>query len=220
MIHTEVWRWPISLPRVARAVILASMRSPPTQPSLLLRIRDPRDRVAWGAFVQIYTPLIHAYGRRRGLQDADAADLAQDVLRCVARSAGGFQYDPARGSFRGWLLTITRNELRKFGARKSRQAGGTGESEVRQFLEQQPDPADDDEQWQREYQWSLFQWAAEKVRCEFREATWQAFWHTAVAGRDVEAVAKELGITAGAVYIARSRITARIRETIQGVEGE
>lgn len=194
--------------------------SPPTQASLLLRIRDPRDRVAWGAFVQIYTPLIHAYGRHRGLQDADAADLAQDVLRCVARSAADFRYDPARGSFRGWLLAITRNELRKLGARRARQASGTGESEVRQILEQHPDDATEEAHWQREYQWSLFQWAAEQVRVEFREATWQAFWQTAVLDRDINTVAEELGISSGVVYIARSRITARIRQMIQGVEGE
>src|SRR5262245_27757872 len=153
--------------------------SPSTRVSLLIRIRDPKDRIAWGEFVQLYAPLIHAYGLHRGLQDADAADLAQDVLRCIARSAPDFQYDPAKGSFRGWLLTVTRNELPKMGSRKTRQADGTGDTEVRQLLEQQPDPAGDEDYWDREYQWNLFQWAAERVRGEFRESTWQAFWRTA-----------------------------------------
>jgi RNA polymerase sigma-70 factor (ECF subfamily) len=194
--------------------------SPNTQPSLLLRIRDPQDRIAWGEFVRIYAPLIHAYGMRRGLQDADAADLAQDVLRLVARAAGEFAYDPARGSFRGWLLTVTRNELRKHIERKARQTSGTGESEVRQILESHPDSAAETEQWDREHQWQLFHWAAERVRPEFRDSSWQAFWLTAVAGKDVETVAAELAISAGAVYVARSRITARIRQEIQTVEGE
>lgn len=190
-----------------------------TRASLLLRIRDPQDRMAWGEFVGLYAPLIHSYGRRRGLQDSDAADLTQEVFCRVARSASGFEYDPARGSFRGWLFTVTLNEIRKLATRHARQAGGTGDSDVRQFLEQQPDEREE-EIWQRDYQWNLFQWAAEKVRGEFRESTWQAFWRTAVLTEDVDRVAQELGLTAGAVYIARSRVTSRIREEIQAVEGE
>jgi RNA polymerase sigma-70 factor (ECF subfamily) len=194
------------------------MTSHSTRGSLLVRIRDPQDRLAWGEFVQVYAPLIHSYGRHRGLQDADAADLAQDVLRCVARRAPDFQYDPARGSFRGWLFTVTRNEIRKLAARHARQTSGSGESAVRQVLEQQPDDSADEEAWTREYQWSLFRWAAEKVRPEFRDASWQAFWRSAVQGKDVAAVAAELSISAGAVYIARSRITARIRQEVQALD--
>jgi RNA polymerase sigma factor (sigma-70 family) len=190
-----------------------------TRASLLLRIRDPRDRIAWGEFVALYAPLIHAYGMRRGLQDADAADLAQDVLRLVNRSAAKFDYDPARGTFRGWLLTVTRNELRKLCGRKARQAVGTGDTQMQNVLAEQPGHADDTA-WDRDYQWNLFEWAAARIRPEFREASWQAFWQTAVSGREVSEVAAELGISVGAVYIARSRITTRIRQEIQAVEGE
>src|SRR5262245_7122346 len=194
--------------------------SPATRASLLLGIRDPRDRLAWGQFVQIYAPLIHGYGLRRGLQDADAADLTQEVLRLLARSAPGFRYDPAKGTFRGWLYAVTRNALRKMAARKARQAAGTGDTEVRLVLEQQPGPGADEEHWQQEYQWGLFRWVAGRVRAEFRTATWEAFWQTAVLGNDIDEVAQALGISTGAVYIARSRVTARIRQEIQAVEGE
>jgi RNA polymerase sigma-70 factor (ECF subfamily) len=176
--------------------------------------------MAWREFVQLYVPLVHSYGRQRGLQDADAADLAQDVLRCVARSAPNFQYDPARGTFRGWLFAVTRNELRKRAARKARQTSGSGDSAVREVLEQQPDAAAEEEEWGREYQWNQFRWAAEKVRSEFREGSWRAFWLSAVEGKEIEAVAAELGMSVGAIYIARSRITARIRQEIQDLEGE
>jgi RNA polymerase sigma-70 factor (ECF subfamily) len=190
-----------------------------TRASLLLRIRDPQDRMAWGEFVSLYAPLIHAYGRRRGLQDHDASDLTQEVLFRVARSAGDFEYDPARGSFRGWLLTITLNELRKLANRRSRQVGGTGDSDLHQLLDQRPD-ASEEEVWRLDYQWNLFQWAANKVRVEFREVTWQAFWRTAVLAQEIDRVAAELGLSAGAVYVARSRVTARVRDEIQMVEGE
>jgi RNA polymerase sigma factor (sigma-70 family) len=196
---------------------MSSSRS--TRASLLLRIRDPGDRLAWSEFVRVYAPLIHAYGLRRGLQDSDAADLTQEVLRCVARSAKSFEYDPARGSFRGWLLTVTRNELRKLAGKNARQTGGTGDTDVRRLLEQQPDDADQ-EVWRQEYQWRLFHWAADRVRGEFRDSTWQAFWLTAVLARDIEQVAQELELSLGAVYVARSRVAARIRQEIQAVEGD
>src|SRR5262249_2979015 len=193
--------------------------SSPTRPSLLLRIRDPKDRLAWGEFVQVYAPLIHAYGRRRGLQDSDAADLTQEVLHRVARASADFDYDPAKGSFRGWLLAVTRNELRKLATRQARQASGAGDTDVLRLLEQQTDASDEDA-WRREYQWNLFQWAANKVRGEFRESTWQAFWRTAVLAHDIDQVARDLRLSPGAVYVARSRVTARIRQEINAVEGE
>ena len=189
-----------------------------TRASLLVRIRDARDREAWGQFVEIYAPLVYDLARRRGLQDADAADLTQDVLRSVARAAPRFAYDPRRGSFRGWLFTVARNQLRKSALARKRQAPGCGGSDVQRMLEEQPAPAEEEALWDREYQARLFEWAAERVRPAFRLATWQAFWRTAVEGRDAAAVAKELGLSVGAVYIARSRVLARIKEQLRPLQ--
>jgi RNA polymerase sigma-70 factor (ECF subfamily) len=191
-----------------------------TRASLLLRIRDPSDRMAWADFVQLYGPLIHAYGLHRGLQDADAADLVQEVLRRVSRAISKFEYDRERGSFRGWLLTVTRNELRRIAGRKDRQARGSGDTQVQGLLEQQSANDDADAQWDREYRWNLFLWAAERVKPEFREATWKAFWRTVVEGEPCEQVAAEIQLSVGAVYIARSRVTARIRQEIEATLDE
>jgi RNA polymerase sigma factor (sigma-70 family) len=189
-----------------------------TRASLLCRIRDPRDARAWDEFVRLYTPLLHAYGMRRGLQDADAADVAQDTLRNVVRAAPEFRYDPARGSFRGWLLTIARNQIRKFTTRLG--GRGTGDSDVRHQLEAHPDPTADWDEWDQECHLALFHWAAARVRPDFRGPTWDAFWRTAVAGEDVAAVAAALGVTTGAVYIARSRVTTRIRQEVRAIDGD
>src|SRR5919108_865840 len=88
--------------------------SPATRASLLIRLRDGSDADAWQEFVRLYAPVIYGFARKRGLQDADAADLMQEVLRSVARNAERMEYDPARGTFRGWLYTVTRNKIYNF----------------------------------------------------------------------------------------------------------
>lgn len=189
-----------------------------TRVSLLARIRNLNDGLAWSEFVRLYAPLVHSYGMKNGLQDADAADLAQDTLRLVMRAAPEFVYDPSKGTFRGWLFTIARNEIRKFSNRKKRTLLGSGDSNVHQLLEIKPSPDDSEEEWNREYQMNLFRWAAEKVQGEFREKTWQAFWRTVIQQQEIEIVAQDLDLSLGAVYIARSRITTRIRQEISAIQ--
>src|SRR5919109_722672 len=100
---------------------------PPTRASLLLRLRDPHDEAAWGEFVNLYVPLVYGYLCKQGLQDADAADLCQDVLGAVAGAVGRLEYDPAKGAFRNWLFTIVRRKLANWRAlRRNRAEGGGG----------------------------------------------------------------------------------------------
>jgi RNA polymerase sigma-70 factor (ECF subfamily) len=193
--------------------------SPETRLSLLVRIRDRQDSDAWADFVTIYAPLVYGLARRQGLQDADAADLTQEVLRAVVSAAPKFAYDPARGTFRGWLFTVARNCIRK-GAQERKRAAGLGCEQAQRALEGCAAPEVDELEWEREYQEQLFEWAAEKVRPGFRAATWQAFWQTAVQNRDAREVSAELGLSVGAVYIARSRVLARIREQIRAVQDD
>jgi len=194
--------------------------SPATRASLLMRIQDPQDHEAWRQFVQLYAPLVYGFARKRGLQDADAADLMQDVLRAVASSAGRLNYDPGRGTFRSFLYTMTRNKLYSFLAAQRRQVGrGSGDSGAQERLEQQTVEDDDAATlWDREYERRLFAWAVEQVRGEFQEQTWQAFWLTAVEGQNARTVSGRLGLSSGAIYVAKSRVLARIREQVQQVE--
>jgi RNA polymerase sigma factor (sigma-70 family) len=90
---------------------------PPTRASLLLRLRDPLDGAAWREFVDLYAPLVYGYARKQGLQDADAADLCQEVLRAVLTGVSRLEYDPNRGAFRNWLFTVVRRTLSKCRAR-------------------------------------------------------------------------------------------------------
>jgi RNA polymerase sigma-70 factor (ECF subfamily) len=197
------------------------MAEPPaTRASLLARIRDSHDQDAWRQFVQVYAPVVYGYGRERGLQDADAADLAQEVLRAAADAAGRFEYDPRRGSFRGWLFTVAHHKLHDLLARQRRPGRGSGDSGVQDLLEQQPAREEDRSRWDQEYEGRLFHWAAEQVRGRFRDTTWQAFWQTAVEGRSPREVAGRLGMTLAAVYLARNRVMARLKEQVRQLEGD
>jgi RNA polymerase sigma factor (sigma-70 family) len=191
-----------------------------TRPSLLVRIRDARDREAWGQFVEVYAPLVYDMARRRGLQDADAADLTQDVLRSVAGAIGRLDYDPRRGTFRSWLFTVTRNALNTFFDAQRRLPRGSGDSAVQDWLANQADPADESAVWDREYERRLLDVAAEQVRLEFENPTWQAFWRTAVEGQTAREAAEGLGMSVGAVYIARSRVLSRIKEKVAQLRDE
>jgi len=193
--------------------------TPQTRSSLLLRIRDPSDGDAWSEFAGIYTPLIHRYCQRRGLQDADAADVAQEVMLAVSGAIGRFELKPIKGSFRSWLFKITHNTFADFLDRRNRGPQGGGGSTVRRIVEAQPDPAVDG-LWDREYQRWMFDWACSQVRGGFEETTWQAFWRTAVDTQRGEEVAQALGISLGAVYIAKSRVLTRLKEKVREVSDD
>ncbi|MEO6808102.1 MAG: sigma-70 family RNA polymerase sigma factor [Isosphaeraceae bacterium] len=194
---------------------------PITRPSLLIRLRDPGDERAWEEFIEIYTPLIHRLARQRGFQDADADDLTQEVFRAVAGAIDRWDPDPARGSFRAWLFRIAQNLMINFLASARRRPQTLGDSGVKDLLDARVKPTpDDSSQFGLEYRRRLFQWAAEKVRGEFREPTWQAFWMTAVDGKKAKEAANALGLSEGAVFMARSRVLARVRRTIEQVEDD
>jgi RNA polymerase sigma factor (sigma-70 family) len=195
------------------------MADPSTRPSLLVRIRDARDRVAWREFADLYAPLIFRYAQRQGLQEADAADVTQDVLQAVASRAKEFKYNPECG-FRGWLYKVARSKLINFIARRRKQDRGSGDSQIQELLANQAAPHRETADWDRDYERRLFHWAAERLRGRFHEPTWKAFWQTAVEGREAKEVAQRLGMSIGGVYVAKSRVQARLREEIHGLENE
>jgi RNA polymerase sigma-70 factor (ECF subfamily) len=186
-------------------------------PSLLLRLRDPADGQAWTRFVQVYTPLIYGHCVKRGLQPEDAADVAQDVMKSVAAAMPRFNYDRARGTFRGWLLTVTRNRLEVHRDRARRETRVTGGTDVQELIASAPDPRAENREWEHEHRLHLFRWAIGFARAQFVTSTWNAFWQTAVENRPIELVARDLRMTPGAVYIARCRVTSRLRELIESV---
>jgi RNA polymerase sigma-70 factor (ECF subfamily) len=191
---------------------------PPTRASLLVRLRDPRDGEAWGEFANVYAPLVYGYARKQGLQDADAADLCQEVLRAVAGAVGRLEYDPARGAFRNWLFTVVRRKLLTWRAAQGSGLRASGDSTTRRLLEQHPAPEGEAEEWDAAWERRLFAWACAQVRRAVSATTWQAFWRTAVEGQPGTEVASDLGLTPTALYLARRRVLSRLKELVRSVQ--
>ena len=188
---------------------------PATRQSLLLKL-GARDPDAWARFFEDYERAVRAYCRRLGLQEADAHDVTQEVLSAVDRRLGrGWNDDPQRGQFRGWVFRVARNLAADRHRQLLREARGTGDTLAARRLEAIPsDDAAQAEALEAEYRRALWQRAAEQVRPRVQESSWRAFWKTAVEGLRAEQVAGELGTSIAVVYTAKCRILAKIREAV------
>ena len=186
--------------------------TPTTRASLLLRLCDSQDHEAWVEFVTLYEPVIYRILRQHGLQDADARDVMQELLLAVSRSVE--RWNPTRdgGTFRGWLRRVARNLVINWLEQRGRRVVATGGSNLQAMLDILP-AADmpDTVEFDREVRRELFHRAAEQVQGEVHGETWQAFWETAVAGTSPADAARKLGMTVGAVRVAKCRVLARLR---------
>ena len=186
--------------------------APETRPSLLIRVRDPADQAAWQEFVEIYRPVILRIAQRKGVQAADAEDIAQEVLVAVAKAVEQREHDPKRAKFRTWLHRVASNVILD-ALNRGKPDRGAGGASLHAALSQKESPGGPDSDLLRlEYRREVFRWAARQVRKEFRPETWNAFWSTYIEGKPVESVAKELAKDPGAIYAARSRVMRRIRK--------
>jgi len=189
------------------------MSSTKTRPSLLLRIRDVCDAEAWRTFVTVYAPLVYKYARRRGLQDADAADLTQEVMSEVARAIRSFEYRPERGRFRDWLLTITRRLLLRFNERIARRMERACEAEELETLEDEPADVD----WNGAFNARVLRVAMQRIQPSFEPFTWRAFECVWVENRSAAEAAEELSLRIEQVYIAKSRVLKRLSEEVHEI---
>ena len=190
-------------------------KSPDTRASLLIRLRRHDDVDSWNEFVEIYQPLIFRMAERCGLQEADANEVVQEVLARVARAVSNWKPSGNQGSFRNWLKCVTKNLVIQFFRDRRRWPQTSDQSDVRRLVEDQPNPPNDDQWFDLELQRQYFAWAARRLKERFEPTTWAAFWRTSVLDEPIEQVAQQLGISRGAVYIARSRVMNKIRVAIE-----
>ena len=195
--------------------------SPLTRATLLLRLRDQGDGDAWSEFLRDYGPMLYRFVRSRGLQDADASDLVQDVLRSVGMAIGRLEYQKEKGGFRAWLFTITRNKLSTFFAKRKRIGPTANDTAQFELLNQAADQRSElDDQWEQEHQKQLMATAVENMKPQIELKTWTAFQMTAIDGQSAADAGKQLDMKAGAVYVARSRVTAKLRAEVERLIAE
>lgn len=181
-----------------------------TSLTLLDRLRRPDQPDAWERFARLYAPLLLCWAELQGLHAADAEDLAQAVLLKLLRVLPS--YDPAGGSFRGWLFAVCRNECHDFRTRRD-----TRPLPAAAGLETVAAPTRPDELEEAEYRRRLVRRVLELVRPDFGESTWRAFEGFVMSGRPAAEVAAEVGVSVNAVYCARNRVLTRVRAELAGL---
>jgi RNA polymerase sigma-70 factor (ECF subfamily) len=184
-----------------------------TSRSLLNRLHT-NDPAAWERLVALYAPLVWHWCRKMGLPDQEIADVFQDVFQAVAAHFHHFHRDRPGDTFRGWLRTITKNKAHDHFRQRRREPQAAGGKDAGSWWLQVPDMSVDDESDDRETVRLLFRQALELIQDSFEETTWQAFWRVVVDGRSPQEAADELGMTPGAVRVAKCRVLHRLRQEL------
>jgi RNA polymerase sigma-70 factor (ECF subfamily) len=189
-----------------------------TSASLLDRLQASPDEDAWRRLVEIYTPLVRGCLHRNAqLQPGDVDDLVQEVLAVVVRRVPEFRRERT-GSFRAWLRQITVNCLRDYWKARRAKPVASGGSEFLHMLDQLEDPGSGlSKLWDEEHDRHVTKHLLELIRPGFEPRTWRAFERVVLEGGSPDDVARELGVTANVVYIARSRVLTRLREVGKGL---
>lgn len=189
---------------------------PSTSSSLVRRLQN-RENEAWSRCVQLYGPMVYVWSRRRNLSEHDSSEIVQEVFRAVARKVGEFHRE-GTGSFRGWLWTITQNKIRDWRRRQMNRPVAEGGSDAQQLIQQVPDDGEPEMASEASDRVLLVRGVLDRIRAEFEPRTWRAFWLTTVENRAPADVADELGMSANAAYVAKSRVMRRLREELSELE--
>jgi RNA polymerase sigma-70 factor (ECF subfamily) len=194
-----------------------SVHGSSTSLSLLdgLRLREER---AWHRLVDLFGPLVYRWCRNRGVPAGDVPDLVQDTFQAVAIGIGGFRREKAGDTFRGWIWTIARNEVRDYFKRQEKNPHGVGGTDCQFRISQHPDAFSDAEQSEaQDDKRDLLRRALHSIKSDFAEHTWQAFWRMTVDGQSAAEIAHDLGMSKSGVRIAKHRVLTRLREEFHGL---
>ena len=192
---------------------------PETRGTLLVAVQSPENREAWEQFVLAYRPVIYRMARRRGLQDADAQDVTQNILIRIAGAIGRYEQHPG-AKFRHWLRRVAKNAIFNAIAQRPKDVATGGSEAQDRLLEDAEISPQLEQEIQNEYERELFLRAAAVVRNDVHPETWQAFELTMIQGLTCEQAAESVGKSIGTVYASRSRIVKRMREQINRMEGD
>lgn len=189
-----------------------------TSISLLERLRDRNDRVAWQDFHDLYAPLVRSWLISKGVQSANADDLLQEIWQVALAELPAFNHNGHTGALRAWLRRVLSNRLREFWRKERRQPSADESKLFANIGDQLADPQSDLSQaWDLEYRRSICAGLLRQIEDEFEEKTVMSFRRVAIDNVKAAVVAAELGVTANAVRIAQSRVMRRLRQLGQGM---
>jgi RNA polymerase sigma-70 factor (ECF subfamily) len=192
-----------------------------TSLSLLHRLRGRSVQTDWSRFVGLYEPLVRSWLRQKNVGEHDADDLVQNIMAVVLRRIGDFEHNGRPGAFRTWLRTIMLNCLKESWRARKGNPHAIGGSEIFALISELEDPESHlSRQWNAEHDRHVMRQLLAELKDQFEPRTWQAFEGFALQGRSAAEVAGELGITSNAVFIAKSRVLARLRQESEGLLDE
>ena len=181
-----------------------------TSISLLQRLRSGKDQAAWRQFTDLYTPLLFYWLKKRGLAEADAADVIQEVFLLLTKKLPQLEYDRGK-TFRGWLRTVTLNKLNELRRRKQLPINAEL-SDVDCVA-----APEDNEFWEVEYKRQLLEQAENSIQAEFSQQSWDIYREYVKRDRPPKEVAQQFGVKEYEVYRAKSQILQRLRIFREGM---
>ncbi len=187
--------------------------------SLILKLQNWNDQRSWDEFYRTYHRLIYSVAIQSGLTEHEAWDVVQETVFSIAKQSRENIYNPAQGSFKAWLLSITRWRIKDQFRRRRRDNANiqaTLEGESREFLHKLPSEQGEtfERLWDREWRAHLTKAALARVRLKVSPLQFQIFDYHVIQGMSVEEVRRKLGVTASQVYLAKHRIGARLKDEI------
>jgi RNA polymerase sigma-70 factor (ECF subfamily) len=198
----------------------------PTRASLIQRLKNLQDQPSWQEFFDTYWKLPYGVARKAGLNDAEAQDVVQETMASVSKHMPTFKYDPAVGSFKAWLLKLTRwriiDQLRKRQSLiQDQPASGdssTGTAAVEKIID--PESQALDHLWDSEWEKNLLDAAIANVKRKIDPQKYQIFDFYVNKEWPAERVAAQFGVPIAQVYLAKHRVTELIKEEVKRLERE
>jgi len=198
----------------------------PTRRSLLTRLKQWDDHESWQDFFNTYWKLVYGVALKSGLTETEAEEVVQETVIAVAKKMHAFKYDPAVGSFKSWLLHLTRCRIADQLRKRYREAAviqAPGAQTTRtDVIAKLPDPASLNLEavWEEGWQENLVAAALDRIKREVKPRQYQIFDLYVIKGWPVKKVRETLGVSAAQVYLAKLRISNLVKKEARKLEAE
>ena len=194
-----------------------------TRRSLVDRLGNWDDQRKWQEFFDTYWKLIYSAARKAGLTDVEAQEVVQETVITVAKNVGKLRYDPAIGSFKGWLLNITRWRIADQFRKRSpddAQHRQAGDDRMTGTMDRFADSSGQtvEQLWDQEWKQNLLDAAITRLKKKVDPKQFQIFDCYVRKEWPAQKVAERLRVSVGQVYLARHRIGALLKKEIKAIQ--